>query len=412
MRTATMQTDRLITLDAMRGFAVMSILAMNIVAFAMPFAAYVNPLVYGSSGPADFAVWAFNFVFVDSKMRGLFSLLFGASTLLVIGRAKASDASEATIHYARMFWLFVFGCLHFYLIWFGDILVTYAISGCILYVMRHLGVAALWRWAIGFLTAQFLYVGVFSIWMLAAIYKGGPIQPEMADAIAGIAKEMGPDAGVTARELALYGGDYAGIFAYRTGEMLLFPFEGFLQFGLETLGLMSIGMALFKSGCLTGEWEQGRYRRWAAICMLIALPSLIFLAYANVATDYEAITGFATSFALSMPFDVLMTIAYACLLVMFVRRFAASAFIARVAATGRAAFTNYLGTSILMTTIFYGYGLGLFGEVGRAQLYIFVVGAWAVMLLWSKPWLAHFRYGPLEWLWRSLARMELQPMRR
>ncbi|MFN2258969.1 MAG: DUF418 domain-containing protein, partial [Parasphingopyxis sp.] len=78
----------------------------------------------------------------------------------------------------------------------------------------------------------------------------------------------------------------------------------------------------------------------------------------------------------------------------------------------RAAFTNYLGTSIVMTTIFYGYGLGLYGEVGRIELYLFVLGAWALMLLWSKPWLDRFRFGPLEWLWRSLARMELQPMRK
>ena len=97
---------------------------------------------------------------------------------------------------------------------------------------------------------------------------------------------------------------------------------------------------------------------------------------------------------------------------MLIQQMAGSGFIARVAATGQAAFTNYLGTSIVMTTVFYGYGLGLFGFVSRLELWLFVFGAWAVMLLWSKPWLAQFRYGPLEWLWRSLARMKLQPMKR
>jgi uncharacterized protein len=93
-----------------------------------------------------------------------------------------------------------------------------------------------------------------------------------------------------------------------------------------------------------------------------------------------------------------------------IRRFAASAWMQRVAAVGRAAFSNYLGTSLLMTFIFYGWGLGLYGSVGRAELYLIVPGAWALMLLWSKLWLNHFRYGPLEWLWRSLARGKLQKM--
>jgi len=108
----------------------------------------------------------------------------------------------------------------------------------------------------------------------------------------------------------------------------------------------------------------------------------------------------------------MMTIGYAALLVLLIRRHAASGWIARIAAAGQAAFSNYIGTSLVMTSLFYGYGLGLFGAVGRLPLYLFVIGASALMLLWSKPWLARFRYGPLEWLWRSLARGAVQPMRR
>ncbi|MBA3834514.1 MAG: DUF418 domain-containing protein, partial [Sphingomonas sp.] len=84
----------------------------------------------------------------------------------------------------------------------------------------------------------------------------------------------------------------------------------------------------------------------------------------------------------------------------------------RIAAAGRAAFTNYLGTSILMTGLFYGWGLGLYGSLGRAELYLVVFAMWALMLLWSKPWLDRFAYGPFEWLWRSLARWDVQPMRK
>jgi uncharacterized protein len=84
----------------------------------------------------------------------------------------------------------------------------------------------------------------------------------------------------------------------------------------------------------------------------------------------------------------------------------------RLAAVGRAAFSNYLGTSLLVTFIFYGWGLGLFGELGRAELYLVAPLVWALMLLWAKPWLDRFAYGPLEWIWRTLSRGRVQPMRR
>src|SRR5688572_22594258 len=109
MATTSSQTDRLATLDLVRGVAVMGILAMNIVAFAMPMAAYINPLAYGSEGPIDFASYAFSFVLIDGKMRGLFSFLFGASMLLVIERAEARGESAAATHYRRMLVLLLFG---------------------------------------------------------------------------------------------------------------------------------------------------------------------------------------------------------------------------------------------------------------------------------------------------------------
>ncbi len=105
-----------------------------------------------------------------------------------------------------------------------------------------------------------------------------------------------------------------------------------------------------------------------------------------------------------------MVVATAALIIIVSR--SGGAFAGRIAAAGRAAFTNYLGTSIVMTTLFYGYGIGLFGQLSRAELWIPVVAMWAVMLLWPKPWLERYRYGPLEWVWRSLARGQLQPMRK
>src|SRR6218665_278676 len=113
---------RIVTLDIVRGVAVMGILAMNIVAFSMPEAAYVNPAAYGTESIADLGSWLFSFILIDGKMRGLFSFLFGASMLLVIDRAEARGANAAWAHYSRMLWLLIFGLIHYFFIWFGYIL--------------------------------------------------------------------------------------------------------------------------------------------------------------------------------------------------------------------------------------------------------------------------------------------------
>ena len=121
---------------------------------------------------------------------------------------------------------------------------------------------------------------------------------------------------------------------------------------------------------------------------------------------------FGAALVWSTPFDFVMTVGWAAIIMLLIKTAASPALRARLAATGRMAFTNYLATSAVMTTIFYGYGLALFGSVPRAALYLFCFAMWAAMLLWSKPWLARFEYGPLEWLWRSLSRWQRQPMRK
>ena len=122
---------RLPLLDVVRGVAVCGILLLNILAFALPQAAYVNPRAYGGWHGSNYAVYIVNFILFDGKMRGLFSFLFGASMLMVIERAQASGRSPARIHYARMAWLLVFGLAHLWLIWWGDILTLYAPIGMI-----------------------------------------------------------------------------------------------------------------------------------------------------------------------------------------------------------------------------------------------------------------------------------------
>ena len=404
--------QRHISLDAMRGFAVMGILAMNIIGFAMPEWAYISPAAYGTDTLADKIAWAFSFVLIDGKMRGLFSLLFGASMMLIIDRAVAKGESAAQIHYRRMAWLALFGLAHYFFIWFGDILFLYAIIGMIAFRFRNWPPAKLIK------VALIIFVLGLALWGL----QFGGLQlfqyfATRADASADMPRqfrELMDSADLAfnvAPDIALHRGSYAAITMSKLDDWAE-PLLLVVQSASETLPLMMIGMAMQKSGFLTGAWAAADYRRWAMRMVPVGLLLTLALAVWMVAVDFDRITALAIFYFWGGIPRMLLTIGYAALLLLLIDHYRNHPTLARVAAAGRAAFSNYLGTSIAMTTIFYGYGFGLFGDVGRAGLWLFVLGAWAVMLLWSKPWLMTFHYGPLEWLWRSLARGKIQAMRR
>jgi uncharacterized protein len=413
MNAATEPPPRIVTLDIVRGVAVMGILAMNIVGFALPFQSYMNPVALGPIGEADYFSWLVSFILVDGKMRGLFSLLFGASMLLVIEQASAKGESADIVHYRRMAWLLFFGLVHLYLIWFGDILVGYALIGMIAFLFRNLSQRALIRWAVGLLVVQLLILvglaGGSAALREAAAAPGAA--PELVAEWQGLQHMFGamsPEAG--AQELALYRGGYAGILADRVRDQALGPVKGLGLFGWETLAYFLLGMAGLRSGFLTGGWSPARYRKTALLGFGIGIPAYALLAWLLVRDGFSVPGVFALSMAATVPLRPLMVAATASLIILATRK--GGALVDRIAAAGRAAFTNYLGTSLVMTTLFYGYGFGLFGTLGRAQLWLVVLAMWALMLLWSKPWLDRFLYGPLEWLWRSCARGEIQPMRK
>ncbi|WOK37611.1 DUF418 domain-containing protein [Sphingomonas sp. C3-2] len=406
---------RYLSLDALRGIAVMGILAMNIIVFAMPEFAYVNPRVWGGTSPADIAAWATAYVLVDGKMRGLFSLLFGASMLIVIDAAEARGADGPQLHLRRMGWLLVFGLAHYYLIWFGDILTLYAVIGSFAFLARHGSAGQLIRWGVLSLIIGFLILAAISISILmtASAATAPHAGVEAGNAYKAMISGLGvPGMASTATELSVYRSGYADILAYRMGERASGPLLMVLLSGCEALGLMLMGMGLCKSGFLTGMRSRASYARTAAICYMIGLPPTMLLAFWCITSGFDPIVTFNATFTWSIPSRIILTLAHASAALWLIDRFAGSRMIARIAAAGRAAFSNYLGTSIVMTTIFYGYGLGLFGEVSRAQAYLFVAGGCVVMLAWSKPWLDRFAYGPLEWLWRSLARGGPQEMRK
>jgi uncharacterized protein len=374
----------------------------------------MNPAAYGGDTGVNLASWFASTVLVDGKMRGLFSILFGASTLLVIQKAEAAGRGGAGAHYLRMFFLLLFGLVHFYFIWFGDILALYAMCGMLLYLFRRRSPKAMVAWAIGFLTVSFLLVSSFALSAAAADDPSIPAEQRqgMQQAREQIENDTGAKSPKIEQELTIYRGPYSAQVEFRTGEMAAFPLISFLFFGWETMGLMLIGMALFKTGFLTGSWEQARYRKWAAWCLGLGIPGATLLALMVMRSGFDAAIIFGSAVAWSMPFDILLAIGWAALVILWVKRGGVSALRERVAAAGRMAFTNYLMTSIVMTAIFYGYGLGLFGDLNRISLWLPVIGMWGLMLLWSKPWLERHHYGPLEWLWRSLSRGSLQPFRK
>lgn len=406
-----MSPDRHQSLDALRGFAVMGILLMNIIGFSMPMAAYVNPAAWGGSDGADFWAWAIAFTFIDGKMRGLFSLLFGASMLLVVERAEAKGEDPTRVHMRRMFWLFLFGLIHFCLIWAGDILALYALCGAFALSLRSLSVRGLIWMGLAFMLLNMLFWSVTLLSVhdarFAAITIGASAEAR-AD-FAAILAELGASGGDGVRQdIALHLGSYAEIVESRLADVLGGLVGQLFAYGPETVGLMAWGMALLKSGALTGAWEQARYLKAAAIAYALGLPISLMLVWAATTSGFDPLVMADIFYAGSLPPRMAMMLGHTMLLLWLISRMK-GILLDRIAAAGRAAFSNYIATSIVMTTIFYGYGLGLYGGLPRAAVYLVVPLMWLIMLLWSKPWLDRFQYGPLEWLWRSLARGQRQP---
>lgn len=395
---------RIEALDLLRGVAVMGILLANIAGFALPAAAYLSPAAWGGDTGADLAAWAAVFILVEGKMRGLFSVLFGASMLLVIERARASGEDAAQVHFMRMATLFAIGLVHLYLIWWGDILTLYAMVGAVAWAFRRL--PARWLVALGLALIGAEMLVSAELWNAAraAAPQATAVDARLwADLSAGFG--VPPTADLLAEVAA--NRSLAGALRWRW-DHTPGPLSALFVTGPETLGYMLLGMAGLRSGFLSGAWPRAAYRRWAVATIAVGWPAFALLAALTVRHGFDLRYVLFGSMVAAAPLRPVLVAGYAALVILLMRP--GGRLTRRVAAAGRAAFTNYLGTSIVMTGIFYG--LGLFGALSRTQLAMIVPLAWIVMLAWSKPWLDRFRFGPLEWLWRSLARLEVQPLRR
>ena len=414
---------RLLSLDFTRGIAVMGILAANIVAFGQPMIAYMWPA--GFLTPHDATsdwMWVAQFVLIDGKMRGLFTLLFGAGMYLFLEKAWARKQGR-WLQARRLFWLLAFGMVHFFFIWRGDILTLYATCGfiCLLFVKwgpkTQLGVG-IFFYVVG--AAIFSALAGMFYWIMelggakvlaeAGGQGGGPSTPAEVRESFGVMKTQGLDIAQADTSL-IQSGDYFGWVHYNLTEHWVEPLTGFLFFGLETIPLILIGMALYRFGLFDGRLNAKKQAIWGAIGVAVGLAGSLAIglwALERGLSFHSTFLSFVgTSAFVRLPF----VIGLAALLALWGPK-ATGWLGSRVSAAGRMAFSNYLGTSILMLFVFHGFALGLYGELTRPQLYIVMLVAWAIMLAWSKAWLSVYRFGPLEWLWRCLTYGKLFPIRR
>ncbi|KQN76585.1 DUF418 domain-containing protein [Sphingomonas sp. Leaf62] len=397
---------RIATIDTVRGVAVMGILFLNILAFALPEAAYISPRAYGLNGAADRVAYYAVLILFDGKMRGLFSFLFGASLLLVTDRAEAAGRDPAAVHYARMGWLFVLGLTHAALLWRGDILAHYALIGSAAYAFRSLGPGRLLAFGIAFALIDALLIGSIPLAYLSIRASDGA---KAVQNLRDFQDAFGvPAPAVLAREFAVYRGSYAGILAHNLAEIAE-SLSNTLIIGFETIAYMLFGMAALRSGMLDGRWSRRRLWRWAIGGTGIGLLGYGAIAVWMASRDLDVLAIVAGPIALATPVRAIMIPGWAATIVLLAA--GGGPIARRFAAAGRMALSNYLATSIVMCFVFYGWGLGQFGHWSRASLYLPVFAMCAAMLLWSPWWLARCRYGPFEWLWRSLARRQWQPMR-
>jgi len=413
MHAPAPRTERFVTLDFVRGIAVMGILLLNIVGFAWPEIVYISPRAPGGppvSASEDWT-WLAIFVLADGKFRGLFSLLFGASLLLFVTRADDKAQEEGgrdgtTLQKRRLGWLAAFGLAHFFLIWWGDILFLYAVCGFAALALRDWPVRRLVRWALVIYAGGALAMGALTAFPAAA-WLG---LPEVPGAAAAEIEQTYQEEAQEERRVML--GPWPEQVAHTLRGNWYGPLTGVALIWFETLPLMLLGMALFKAGLFAGTWSNERLARWAwrgiAAGLVLTVPIAAWLWIEQFPLTLVMFAWLSPAMLARLP----SIVGYAALLVLLARYVADSRLGERVVAAGRMAFSNYLGTSLLMTFLFHGWGLGLYAGYGRLELMAFVLLGWIVMLAWSKPWLGRFRYGPLEWAWRSLTYGRVEPLRR
>jgi len=425
--------QRISSLDVLRGVAVLGILMMNIVFWAMPGICYEDPgVVKGDAQGANLWAWIVTTMFFEGTFRTLFSMLFGAGVILLTSRLEArmnerepGGLTVADIYYRRNIWLIVFGAFHAYvMLWIGDILYIYGLVGLVLYPFRRQSPAKLAAMAILMLAivdATYQYeswhtrrLSADAAFVQAIEAGGGELTTEDQRTLEQWKQKVAerkPGEAAIARRIARGHDGYVATFVRQAPTAAYFESKlTYRNMFWDAAGMMFLGMALMKLGVLSGNRSNRAYWMMLMAGYAFGLAVNSFETWSVIRADFS-IESMAFAWTTYDIGRLAMTIGHIGAIMLVIRSGALAWLIARLAACGQMALTNYLMQSVICGLIFNGYGLAQFGQWQRWQLYLAVAGVWIVQLLWSPWWLRHFQFGPAEWLWRSLTYWKCQPMR-
>ena len=407
-------TERLTPLDTLRGFALLGILLMNIVGFAFYHEAYDNPTAAGGSTGINLWLWFFLHVVAEGKMRCLFSLVFGASVILLTSRMEGRP-DAADIYYRRTLWLLLFGIVHSFLLWQGEILYPYAICSFALYPFRRLKPRGL----IVLAAVLVVYCGTFysiQAWTtqgkiesgraaVAKAERGGKLTVDEQEARLEwekLVKGRNPGPEALEKDAAEWRGNPLQVIQARGAVVLLWTsVPWYHAWNMDILSMMLLGMAMMKLGVLGGGKSVSFHAALATAGYGIGLPLHTLNGWAIIQSNFNPVTqGYAGAVYDLGRFTVACGHVGLVLLLCQVEAF--RWLTDRLAAVGQMALTNYLTHSVVCALVFTGYGAGLYGRLERYQAYYVVLALWLFQLIVSPMWLRRFRFGPAERCWRSL----------
>jgi uncharacterized protein len=415
----------LTSLDLLRGVAILGILVMNVYAFAMPLAAYTNPFRMGGDDPLNLGIWILSHVVFDQKFMSIFAMLFGAGIVLMMERTERRGVDFGPFYFRRQFWLLVIGLLHLVFIWLGDILSYYAIVSFVVYFARRLPVRLLVTIACVMLPVPLLISYAYSFHfetllaevpaLEASLAAGEALSPDAAaryEEWQNTRPLLMPSADDLDEEIRAHTGGYAEAVHYRIEHslpMLLTAVPFFIVWRVG--GLMLLGMALMRTGLLSANRPDADYRRVILAGYGIGLPLTAASAWLLFATGFDPVINLRYGSVLNYVGSILVAFGHIGVVMLVAKHGIARSVTARLEAVGRMALTNYLVQSLVMTSLFYGYALGLYGSLERSVQMLLVIAVLLLQIVVSPWWLKRFRFGPVEWLWRSLCYGRVQRMR-
>ncbi len=406
----TVRQDRISSIDTLRGVALLGIFVMNIPIFAFTGTAFFNPPAGGGFEGADYLTWLFSHLLFDMKMMAIFSMLFGAGVALMAERMDATGRSAAGVHYRRMGWLLLIGMIHAYVIWFGDILVAYALVGMMVYPLRKLR-----RMWLVLIASLLVIVGLALNGLQQLMFEAmrNAESGGLAEAWKGTSIMFYPTESSLKDERDIALGGFIARALGQAPSVIFMQTWVFATYVLWRVGaLMLLGMALHQAGVFKAARSMRFYAGMFAASAIFGGGLVVAGVLVNRANGFDPVAFFGVVGWFNYLGSIGVALAWIALIMLLCKSGAIGWLRHALASVGRMALTNYLMQSLIGAFIFYGWGLGYFGELSRSQLVPIVLGVWALQLIISPIWLSQFRFGPMEWLWRSLTYLRPAPMRR